>query len=63
MPEQKHTKQDLEIMQAWPLERKIRVTQTRLMEWKMKYKSALNTTKQKHSLQLHFKGRFPDDHK
>lgn len=41
MPEQKHTKQDLEIMQAWPLERKIRVTQTRLMEWKMKYKGQI----------------------
>ena len=28
-----YTRQDLSIMQAWPLERKIRVTQTRIMEW------------------------------
>lgn len=29
----KHTREDLRIMQAWPLERKIRVTQTRILEW------------------------------
>lgn len=29
----KHTRQDLKIMQGWSLERKIRVTQTRIMEW------------------------------
>jgi len=29
----KYTKQDLKIMQAWNLERKIQVTQTRIMEW------------------------------
>lgn len=28
-----HTRQDLKIMQGWSLERKIRVTQTRIMEW------------------------------
>lgn len=28
-----YTNEDLKIMQAWPLERKIRVTQTRIMEW------------------------------
>lgn len=35
--ENKHTKEDLKIMQAWPLERKIQVTQTRIMEWYMKW--------------------------
>ena len=29
----KHTNEDLKIMQAWPLSRKIQVTQTRIMEW------------------------------
>jgi len=33
MSEPKHTAEDLKIMQAWPLERKIAVTQTRIMEW------------------------------
>jgi len=28
-----YTKEDLKIMQSWPLERKIAVTQTRIMEW------------------------------
>jgi 3'-phosphoadenosine 5'-phosphosulfate sulfotransferase (PAPS reductase)/FAD synthetase len=28
-----YTRQDLAIMQAWPLERKIRVTQTKIIEW------------------------------
>lgn len=32
-----YTRQDLSIMQAWPLERKIRVTQTRIMEWYYHY--------------------------
>ena len=31
--ETKHTKEDLKIMQSWDLERKIRVTQTRIIEW------------------------------
>lgn len=35
--ENKHTKEDLKIMQAWPLERKIRVTQLRIMEWYIKW--------------------------
>ena len=35
--ENKHTKEDLKTMQAWPLERKIQVTQTRIMEWYMKW--------------------------
>lgn len=33
MNDNKHTKEDLRIMQAWSLERKIRVTQTRIIEW------------------------------
>jgi 3'-phosphoadenosine 5'-phosphosulfate sulfotransferase (PAPS reductase)/FAD synthetase len=33
MSEQKHTPEDLKIMQAWPLERKIQVSQTRIIEW------------------------------
>ncbi len=33
MGENKHTSEDLKIMQAWPLERKIQVTQTRIIEW------------------------------
>jgi 3'-phosphoadenosine 5'-phosphosulfate sulfotransferase (PAPS reductase)/FAD synthetase len=31
------TAEDLKAMQAWPLERKIQVTQTRIMEWYMRY--------------------------
>lgn len=31
--ENKYTKEDLKIMQNWSLERKIRVTQTRILEW------------------------------
>lgn len=33
MSENKYTKEDLSIMQGWSLERKIRVTQTRIIEW------------------------------
>lgn len=33
MNETKYTKEDLKTMQAWDLERKIRVTQTRIIEW------------------------------
>lgn len=33
----KHTRQDLQIMQGWSLERKIRVTQTRIVEWYIRY--------------------------
>ena len=32
----KYTRQDLKDMQAWPLERKIQVTQTRILEWYLK---------------------------
>jgi len=32
-----HTKEDLKIMQGWPFERKIRVTQTRIIEWYQRY--------------------------
>lgn len=36
--ENKHTVEDLKIMQAWSLERKIQVTQTRIIEWYQKNK-------------------------
>ena len=32
-----YTRQDLSIMQAWPLERKIQVTQAKIMEWYLHY--------------------------
>ncbi len=32
-----YIRQDLSVMQAWPLERKIRVTQTKIMEWYYHY--------------------------
>ena len=35
--EPKHTAEDLKIMQAWPLWKKIQVTQTRIMEWYLQY--------------------------
>jgi 3'-phosphoadenosine 5'-phosphosulfate sulfotransferase (PAPS reductase)/FAD synthetase len=35
--ENKHTKEDLKVMQAWPLERKMQVTQTRIMEWYLRH--------------------------
>lgn len=37
MTEKKYTSEDLKEMQAWPLERKIQVTQTRLIEWYQHY--------------------------
>lgn len=37
MKEPKHTMVDLKIMQAWPLWKKIQVTQTRIMEWYHRY--------------------------
>ena len=33
-----YTHEDLKTMQSWPLERKIQVTQTRIMEWYMRWK-------------------------
>jgi 3'-phosphoadenosine 5'-phosphosulfate sulfotransferase (PAPS reductase)/FAD synthetase len=33
----KQTKEDLKIMQSWPLERKIRVTQTKIIEWYLRW--------------------------
>lgn len=33
----KYTSEDLKIMQEWPLERKIQVTQTRIMEWYIRF--------------------------
>lgn len=35
--ENKHTAEDLKIMQSWSLERKIQVTQTRIIEWYKHY--------------------------
>ena len=37
MREAVYTKQDLAIMQAWPLERKIQVTQSKIIEWHRHY--------------------------
>ena len=37
MADKKYTPEDLREMQAWPLERKIQVTQTRLIEWYQHY--------------------------
>lgn len=34
--ENKHTVEDLRIMQSWSLQRKIQVTQTRIIEWYQK---------------------------
>lgn len=39
--EYKYTKDDLSAMQAWTLERKIQVTQTRLIEWRTKFKGKI----------------------
>ena len=36
MRENKYTVADLTAMQAWPLSRKIQVTQTRIIEWYIK---------------------------
>lgn len=36
MSKNKYTPEDLKIMQSWPLERKIQVTQTRIIEWYQK---------------------------
>ena len=36
----KQTKEDLKIMQGWPFERKIMVTQTRIMEWYTRHNGA-----------------------
>ena len=33
----KHTRDDLKAMQGWNLERKIQVTQTRILEWYLKF--------------------------
>lgn len=40
----KHTAEDLKIMQAWPLSRKIQVTQAKIMEWheRHNYKTAIS---------------------
>ena len=33
----KYTREDLKAMQGWSLERKIQVTQTRILEWYLRY--------------------------
>ena len=38
MPEKKYTHEDLKVMQEWSLERKIQVTQLRIMEFYHRYK-------------------------
>lgn len=38
MPEAKYNSEDMSIMQGWPLERKVRVTQLRIMEWVQHWK-------------------------
>lgn len=38
MSETKHTKEDLKTMQSWSLAQKIMVTQTKIIEWYMRYK-------------------------
>jgi len=40
MAENKHTKEDLKIMQGWSLAKKINVTQTRIMEWYYRHEGA-----------------------
>jgi len=37
MTDYKHTPEDLKIMQAWPLERKVQVAQARIIEWHMRW--------------------------
>jgi 3'-phosphoadenosine 5'-phosphosulfate sulfotransferase (PAPS reductase)/FAD synthetase len=37
MNENRHTAEDLKIMQGWSLQRKIQVTQTRIMEWYQRF--------------------------
>lgn len=39
--EYKYTMDDLSTMQAWPLSRKIQITQTRLIEWRTKFKGQI----------------------
>ena len=36
MSDNRYTPEDLKIMQSWSLERKIQVTQTRIIEWYQK---------------------------
>ena len=60
----KHTKEDLAVMQNWTLERKIRVTQTRIMEWYQRHdgKCAISFSGGKDSLLLLWLARriYPD---
>ena len=40
----KYTQEDLKIMQSWPLERKIQVTQTRIIEWYIKWNGQVHVS-------------------
>jgi 3'-phosphoadenosine 5'-phosphosulfate sulfotransferase (PAPS reductase)/FAD synthetase len=44
MKELKHTPEDLKTMQAWPLERKIQVTQTRVIEFYQRFGGAVTVS-------------------
>jgi len=44
MKEPRHTAEDLKIMQAWPLSRKIQVTQTRIMEWYYRFNGMVSVS-------------------
>ena len=44
MRENKYTLEDLKTMQAWPLARKIQVTQTRIMEWYQRYEGNVSVS-------------------
>ena len=44
MSEAVYTKQDLSIMQAWPLERKIQVTQAKIIEWYRHYSGKVSVS-------------------
>jgi len=44
MPEKKYTHEDLKVMQEWSLERKIQVTQLRIMEFYHRYNGKVNVS-------------------
>ena len=44
MSDNKYTPEDLKIMQSWPLERKIQVTQTRIIEWYQRFNGQVHVS-------------------